>query len=175
MNIIGIDPGISGGIVVLNDRREIVYRTVMPSVEVKKQNKIKHMLDISKLHKIILELKSLETQTYCYLEKVNAMPKQGVVSMFNFGYCFGAIEAIIIANSIPYNLITPQAWSKSLHQGLSKDIDPKDRSILVVKRLFPNVNLLATSRSTKLHSGLVDSLLIAEYGLRTMNNEDSNG
>ena len=43
-----------------------------------------------------------------YVELVNAMPGQGVVSMFQFGKCAGAIEAAMAALGFPMVEVTPQ-------------------------------------------------------------------
>ena len=42
----------------------------------------------------------------------------------------------------------------------------KNTSIDLCKRLFPDINLLATPRSRKPHDGMAEALLIAEYGRR---------
>ena len=58
------------------------------------------------------------------LEKVHAMPGQGVVSMFSFGQNVGTWQGILAALSIPYVTPRPQEWQKGLvdhkagrHQG----------------------------------------------------------
>ena len=48
------------------------------------------------------------------VEKVGAMPGQGVSSMFKFGRQAGMLEGVLAALQIPYQLITPQAWRKGL-------------------------------------------------------------
>ena len=100
----------------------------------------------------------------CVLEKVNAMPGQGVVSMFNFGQNYGFIQGVLKAHEIPYELVTPQKWKKEF--SCTSD---KNTSIEVCKRLFPNVSLKATDRCKKDHDGIAEALLIAEYGRRHYN------
>ncbi|MDE6842532.1 MAG: hypothetical protein K2J24_03310, partial [Muribaculaceae bacterium] len=39
-------------------------------------------------------------ETFCCLEKVGAMPKQGVTSMFHFGENYGFIQGVLEANCI---------------------------------------------------------------------------
>lgn len=109
-------------------------------------------------------LGNLESQdVMCCLEKVSAMPGQGVVSMFNFGHNLGLIEGLLKAHEIPYQLVPPQTWKKEF--SLSSD---KAKSIDVCKKLFPKVNLLPTERSRKPSDGIAEAVLMAEYARRKL-------
>jgi crossover junction endodeoxyribonuclease RuvC len=99
----------------------------------------------------------------CCLEKVGAMPGQGVTSMFNFGVSYGYIKGVLEANRIPYQEIPPQRWKKEF--GLNSD---KAASVEVCRKLFPDVNLLATPRCRKPHDGMAEALLLAEYARRKL-------
>lgn len=155
----GIDPGLKGGFVVLNMDGEITFKAVMPTITLKGK-KTKNVIDLTALYTIIKEQKVDRV----YLEKVASRPKQGVASVFSFGYAFGVLEMALVACQRSYVLVSPQTWCKEMHQGLSKDIDAKDRSLLIFKRLYPDLDLRATPRCTTPHSGLVDGLLLASYG-----------
>lgn len=144
MNYIGIDPGKNGGIAVISDNGDIISLHTF-SEEI--------IVDVLHKHK----------DCKCVLEKVNAMPGQGVVSMFNFGVNFGFIQGVLKSNEIPFELTPPQKWKKEF--SVTKD---KNTSIEVAKRLFPNVNLKATDRCKKDHDGLAESLLMAEYARRKL-------
>lgn len=113
------------------------------------------------------ELETLRQFSYfpvrAVVEKVGAMPGQGVVSMFKFGENFGMIQGILQAFGIPYELVTPQKWKKEF--GVTAD---KNTSIEVCKRLFPDVNLKRTERCKKEHDGMAEALLMAEYARRHM-------
>ena len=95
------------------------------------------------------------------VEKVGAMPGQGVTSMFSFGKSAGYIEGILSALGIPYQLIPPKRWKGEF--GLNSD---KAGSIGVCKKLFPDVDLRATSRCRKDSDGMAEALLIATYAKR---------
>ena len=97
------------------------------------------------------------------VEKVGAMPGQGVTSMFNFGKSAGFIEGALRACGVSYQLVTPQTWKKEYALNNSKQ-----KSIDVCKRLFPNVNLRRTERCTKDHDGMAEALLMAEYARRKL-------
>ena len=148
MIYIGIDPGKNGGIALI----EIVFgkvNTVRTAV-----------FSETLLINLLSELQDCE-YCKCILEKVNAMPGQGVVSMFNFGQNFGFIQGVLKAYKIPFELVPPQKWKKEF--SVTSD---KNTSIEVCKRLFPNVNLKATPRCKKDHDGMAEALLMAEYARR---------
>lgn len=143
MYYIGIDPGMSGAMAVIGT-------TDMP-----------HVISFNE-QKYAETLQSVQfLSCVCCLEKVGAMPGQGVTSMFNFGCNFGMIQGMLIALGIPYQLKTPQAWKKEF--GLNSD---KSKSIEVCNKLFPNVSLLPTERSRKPNDGMAEALLMAEYARR---------
>lgn len=99
----------------------------------------------------------------CCLERVGAMPGQGVTSMFKFGENFGFIQGLLTAYNIPYELVTPQKWKKEFQ--ITGD---KNSSIAVCKRLFPGVDLRKTERCRTDHDGMAEALLMAEYARRRM-------
>ena len=99
----------------------------------------------------------------CCLERVGAMPGQGVTSMFKFGENFGFIQGLLTAYSIPYELVTPQKWKKEFQ--VTGD---KNSSIAVCKRLFPGVSLRRTGRCKKDHDGIAEALLMAEFARRRL-------
>lgn len=95
------------------------------------------------------------------VEKVGAMPGQGVTGMFHFGQSYGYILGVLAALEIPCQLVTPRTWKGEF--GLNGS---KDRSIEVCKRLFPGVYLLPTSKCRKESDGMAEAILIAEYARR---------
>ena len=96
------------------------------------------------------------------IEKVGAMPGQGVTSMFNFGKSAGFIEGVFTALGIPYQLVPPATWKREFSL-IGKD---KRASIEVCKRLFPNVDLKRTERCRTESDGCAESLLLALYAQR---------
>lgn len=107
-------------------------------------------------------LKSLSGQDVrVCLEHVNAMPGQGVTSMFSFGENFGYIRGLLEAFGLPYELVRPQKWKKEF--SITKD---KNSSISVCKRLFPEFSLRRTERCRKDDDNIAESVLMAEYARR---------
>ena len=140
---IGIDPGKSGALALLTEDGQC---TVVPFHE--------------SIYVATLKAAS-GPSSVCCLEKVGAMPGQGVVSMFNFGHNLGYIEGLLQAFDIPYQLVPPQTWKKEFC--VTSD---KNTSIEVCRKLFPHVSLLPTVRSRKPNDGMAEAILMAEYARR---------
>ena len=144
MFYIGIDPGQKGGYAVIKDDNIETYPW---------DNK-----------NFILKMKQLSNfQCVCCLEKVGAMPKQGVSSTFNFGKSAGFIEGVLQTCEIPYQLVPPQKWKKEF--SISSD---KNQSIAVCKRLFPDLQLKRTERCTTDSDGMAEAALMALYAKRKL-------
>ncbi|MDP7196160.1 MAG: crossover junction endodeoxyribonuclease, partial [SAR202 cluster bacterium] len=107
MIIFGIDPGVSGAISVLENKKIIeVYE--MPTMIDGKKNK--KQVNGSQVTNIIKERLTGDNEIIVVVEHVNAMPGQGVTSMFNFGQSFGVIKGICSALSLPIYFVRPTKW-----------------------------------------------------------------
>ena len=157
---IGIDPGLSGYIVVISQEGILLHSFPMPIIKGKKND-----LNLIALFDYFDNFSTSADIKLAVLEKVHAFPGQGVTSMFRFGECFGAIQMTLTGNRIPYQLVTPQAWQKIMLAGENKKGD-KSASIKVAQRLFPDVDLRRTERCTTPDHNKADALLLAEYGRR---------
>ena len=52
---------------------------------------------------------------FVVVEQVNAMPGQGVTSMFNFGQTFGAIKGYVLLLELPIFFVRPSKWKNILN------------------------------------------------------------
>ena len=145
---IGIDPGKSGGIAYIDTEHGFVCTEPYSD---------------KALISLCNDASQCGNEVICCLEKVGAMPGQGVVSMFSFGQSVGYIKGVLESFKIPYQEITPQKWKREF--GLSSD---KSKSAEICGRLFPAVSLLATIRCKKPHDGMAEALLMAEYARRKL-------
>jgi crossover junction endodeoxyribonuclease RuvC len=102
-----------------------------------------------------------------WIERVGAMPGNGGASMFNFGRAYGDVRGVIGALKIPTHFVTPQMWKK--HFRLTSD---KDQSRALAIRLFPDV---ADNFKRKKDDGRAEAALIALYGARQLQNQNSTG
>jgi len=149
---IGIDPGITGAIVFLqDDYMELMGLHDMPTMALGKHQQV----NAAELAKIIHNGGNNQAPIVVYLEEVHAMPGQGVVSMFNFGMGYGVVQGICGAFEYPLVLVKPNAWKKIA--GLINK--PKDAARTLAQQLYPEADL-----SLKKHIGRADALLIARFG-----------
>ena len=151
MIYIGIDPGLDGAIAYFNVEDGHLSIVDMPTFEVKRNNKLKrevnpagvaHELTVANVGGVVLE-------------RVGAMPGQGVTSVFSFGRSTGIIEGILAAYEMPVSIVTPQVWQKAavVRGG-------KDGSRMRACELFPN---FATLFARKKDDGRADAALMAWY------------
>jgi len=117
---------------------------------------IADMFDLSDIHE-------LRRSTYVFTEKAQAMPGQGVASMFRYGQSYGEILGACAAVGLPVVQVPPKTWQKYAYAGISGE--GKERSFEACKRLLPKHNLVL-SGCRKPHDGLADALLIGAYGLK---------
>ena len=153
MIIIGIDPGINGAISIIENKKIIeVYDT--PTMIDGKKNK--RQINGAQVTNIFKERLNGEKEVVVVVEHVNAMPGQGVTSMFNFSQSFGVIKGICAALNLPIYFVRPAKWKK--HFNLIKT--NKDASRTKVIEVYPEI-------SSKLHrkkdSNRADAILIALY------------
>ena len=132
MIIIGIDPGLSGAIAILEDKKILNIFDVPVMSEGKKN---KRQINSAQLVKILKEFTNdkKDEEVVVVVEQVNAMPGQGVTSMFNFGQTFGAIKGVCAALELPIFLVRPSKWKKHFELINSS----KDASRTKVIEMYP--------------------------------------
>jgi len=153
MRIIGIDPGLSGGIAILDDLKifDIYDMPIMPEGK-----KNKNQLNSAQLVNIIKKNLIPNGDTFLIVEQVSAMPGQGVTSMFNFGQTFGSIKGICAALNLPIFFVRPAKWKK--HFDLINS--SKDASRTKVIEMYPSIS---PRLSKKKDVNKADAILIARY------------
>ena len=153
--ICGIDPGINGGICLLEKNGDIHTCVPMPIYYAGKVTEY----DITAIDALI------SGSHYCYIEKAQAMPKMGVKAMFNYGKGYGILITILTTWHIPYQEVRPMTWHKVMLADMPKDKDNrKGSSIKRAKQLKPDFNWLKNNRCRKPHDGMIEAYLITEYG-----------
>ena len=99
MKIIGIDPGLSGAIAVLKNKKVLNIFDVPVMSEGKKN---KRQLNSAQLVKLLKDNIKDDEEVSVVVEQVNAMPGQGVTSMFNFGQTFGSNKRHLCCSRFTY-------------------------------------------------------------------------
>ena len=95
------------------------------------------------------------------LEKVNAMPKQGVSSTFKLGMAYGYNIGMLEAWGISYTFVTPAKWQASMYDSAARTGNTKKDSLALARRLFPE--LARNELRLEKHHNRSDALLLAEY------------
>lgn len=149
MRMIGVDPGLSGAMVCLDNGVPIEWET-MPVMKVGHQTRVNGAA--------VYAFIAASRCEHVFIEQVHAMPKQGVSSMFTFGHAAGVVEGVVAAMSLPYTLVTPQHWKK-LAGLIGQDKDAaRSRAI----QLWPQWKELHKKIKGQAYA---DAALIARYGL----------
>jgi len=152
MKIIGIDPGLSGAVAILENNK-VLNVFDMPVMSEGKKNK--RQLNSALLSNLIKENIG-NAEVAIVVEQVNAMPGQGVTSMFNFGQTFGAIKGICAALELPIFFVRPSKWKK--HFDLINS--SKDSSRTKVIEMYPKMSNLLSKKKDVNKS---DAVLIARF------------
>ena len=153
MIIFGIDPGISGAISILKNKKVLEVYDMPTMIDGKKNKK---QVNGSQIANIFKERINTEDEITVIVEHVNAMPGQGVTSMFNFGQSFGVIKGVCSALSLPIYFIRPTKWKK--HFNLINV--NKDASRTKAIEIYPEIS---NKLSRKKDSNRADAILIARY------------
>lgn len=161
MKIIGIDPGLSGGIAIYNTENGSLVIEDMPVFTLKRSGKDKREINMTELARII----DAAQADIAVVEQVSSMPGQGVSSVFAFGKAYGAALMAAAANYLKIIDAPPAAWKRAM--GLSS---AKDASRALATNLFPrHSSLFARVKD----DGRAEAALLAVYGARKIEKENA--
>lgn len=153
MKILGIDPGVNGGLAIVfvngDSMAQLIDAIDIPVTGVKSKQRV----DVLALRTWV----QLHRPQHAYVERGQAMPKQGASSGFKYGRAIGAIEAVIMCCEIPMTIIEPSTWKK-FHALRSGD---KETSRQRALQLFPAAHALF---ARKMDHGRAEAALIALSG-----------
>lgn len=152
--VIGCDPGLSGAIAIIDVRKGLVDTLDMPTVEVKVGNAYKKRVAPEV---IAAELRCYAPYATAFIEKVSAMPGQGVSSMFAFGEAYGLVRGVLAGMGIPVTTVTPAVWTKAMRVAGGKG-GSRQRAM----ELWPDkAGLFKRVKD----NGRADAALIAQWGI----------
>ena len=156
MMIVGIDPGMTGGIAI-RESGGIILEPMPIRDEFIWLEDLQHILWPHR-HSIVMT----------YLEMQSIRPMQS--GQFKIGRSFGQIEALLRLLMIPVTIVRPQEWSpKYDHQVVEKVLSKryaliKKARAKIAQELYPGIDMKRTPQCKGPDSGLVDALLIADFG-----------
>lgn len=151
--IFGIDPGVSGAIVALNNDGSMHRHIVMPVLKTDTDKRSR--IDGAVIADFFREYAG--QRNTATVEHVGPMPTDGATNAFTFGHGAGVIEGVLQALEIPYTKVRPQAWKKGA--GLTgKD---KDASRLSAMKLYPGLRVLDLKGKGQ---AVADAIFVARFG-----------
>ena len=151
--ILGIDPGVRGGLalVEINDGTApaLLEAIDIPTVGIKAKERV----DVLALRAWI----TAHRPQHAFIERAQALPKQGSSSGFKYGRATGALEAVIACCEVPITIVEPAVWKKAHHLRGGDKEGARQRAL----QLFPAAHtLLARKRD----HGRAEAALVALYG-----------
>ena len=153
MIVVGIDPGLSGAIAILENNK-VLNIFDMPVMAEGKKNK--RQLNSAQLVKLLKDSINETEETVVVVEQVNAMPGQGVTSMFNFGQSFGVIKGVCSAMQLPMYFVRPAKWKKYFNLIKTEKEASRTKAI----EIFPQIS---SKLSKKKDNNKADAILIASF------------
>lgn len=151
MITVGIDPGLDGAVGFLQDGQFIAVED-MPVVA-KGSGSVKREVDPAGLVRLLRHHTLGQDIVVVALERVNAMPGQGVSSVFSLGDSFGCARTAIASCGFEMVSVAPVSWKK--HFKLTSD---KEMCRAAGVRMFPQAQL-----NLKKHADRAEALLMARW------------
>lgn len=149
MRVAGIDPGLGGGIALIDSGHSGLSRDVKVTDLPISRDKTLSWTD----GLLLAEQFRIYAPERLVVERVSAHPGQGVTSCFHFGMTYGSILSVAESMHIPLHFVTPVVWKKHFMLPGGKD---KKASLQYARSKFPDANL-----SLAKHHNRAEALLIA--------------
>jgi crossover junction endodeoxyribonuclease RuvC len=149
--MIGIDPGITGAVGLLNGDGSFRAVVDLPVI----RDRSLAWIDSAVLS-AALAVAISPHDAVVVIERVSAMPGQGVASSFGFGVTLGSILAAVQAMRLPLEFVTPATWKRALALGADKHA-----ALHKARLMYPMAEL-----SLVKHHNRAEALLIAHFAYR---------
>lgn len=157
--ILGVDPGLKGSFCVTDGSDFVKFRE-MPLNSEKRVDfgKVKETLKALSLNGVVRTV---------YLERAKPLA-MGSKYAFNYGRDYECIYRALLEMGFTVIEVEPSHWAKVMHEGIDKNLRPKAKSQIAVKKWFPRLvaEIPKRPRAGDFEEGPMDALLIAGFGLR---------
>ena len=153
MRLLGIDPGLSGGLAIV-EITDGAAPVLIAAIDIPTVGTgAKERVDPLAIRTWIGEYRP----RIAFIERAQAMPRQGASSGFKYGRAVGTIEAVTTCCEIPMTIIEPTLWKRyyKLH---GKDKKGARQRAL---QLFPSAH---AALARKKDHGRAEACLLALYG-----------
>lgn len=156
---LGVDPGLSGAFVMVNQARDIrVLR--MPTRSTKVSGKKREVLDGETAAAWLDFNRNLIKRAF--VEQVSSRPRQA--GQFGFGISTGTIHGLLYGNVIPWSLVAPATWKSAYgikRLATQTKRDTKNEARAIAAQLIPKH---AHEFRRVMDDGVAEAALIALWG-----------
>lgn len=154
---IGIDPGLTGAIAVIDSAGECLLLSDCPT----EKKSAKKIVSPEGIAQVVAEIKKLKRKLLALVEEPIAMPRNGramgATSMLSYGRGVGIWEGALSMANIKFETVHPAVWKREFFKQQGSD---KSLAIKTARKLFPAIKK-KLNRSK--HHGRAEALLIAQY------------
>jgi crossover junction endodeoxyribonuclease RuvC len=170
--ILGIDPGIGGGIAALTPEAAAVLD--VPTLVREVNGKSKRRIDPAGLARVLsgLDLRG----ALAFVERAQATPQMGVSSAFGYGEAFGLVVGVLAHAGVEMRFVAPGKWKRDMglvvkgnrsigEEGHAYDKEP---ALELARKLYPQ---LRAELIRAKDNGRADALLIAHWGCEQLESE----
>lgn len=157
MNVLGIDPGLSGALAMWNGSQ-----LTLAEIPSQKATGRGREVNWSALNEIWDD--QFFWADHVFLERIGTRPGEGVSSAFKFGLVFGGLRGLIAAKMLPLTLVTPTKWKKAYNLAAAKEA-----AVIRASELFPSHASAFRGPRGGLRDGVAEAALIAKYGYDNLN------
>ena len=153
--VIGIDPGLSGALAMLGTGGLLAVADLPVVAKGSGAGRVKNEINPAALSHLLRDwVAGHADDVLVVIERVSAMPDQGVAGVFSLGDTLGSIRGVVATRGYPVAWVTPQRWKK--HYGLPAD---KELARARAIQLYPDADL-----PRKKDHNRAEAILIARYG-----------
>lgn len=156
MKILGVDPGINGGLAIVEINNsaapQLVAAIDIPTAGLKAKMRVDALAVAYWIRH--------HRPNHAVIERAGVLPKQGIASGFKYGRAVGALEAAVALCEIPLTIVEPSVWKR--RAGLYGA--DKEQSRLRALQLFPAAHLLLALKKSH---GKAEAALLALFGQQT--------
>lgn len=153
-NILGIDPGLTGGIALYSmTNRKLLFVKAMPPNPARRTLPLQPPLDLKAISRIIEPFS--DTIRFAAIEGVHSMPGQGVASTYTFGLVTGMMYGVCTGLGLKTLTVQADVWKSALNLS-----NMKTKSIAMAKARFPKFESEFEGKGA---DGRAEAALIAEY------------
>jgi len=155
---IGIDPGVRGGLAIIQEIKATIILCGTPRFELTKKKNGKTVKNfVCDERGMANLLKPYIGNAVATIEKVHTMPEQGVVSQGKLMESYGLWKGMLAMADIPFECVAPQTWKKAMMPDMDKS--SKDASRMRAKQLWIDKGLFDEVKDEH----VAEAALIAEY------------